>query len=73
MNIDNKRALIILVIVIIILTAATIIVGKLFTTVEVEPKNMKVDNNIAQKIDWIVEGDTEKLNEEEKEVNVIDE
>ena len=62
MNIDNKRALIILTIVIIILTAITIIVGKLFTKVEVEPKNMKVDNNISQKIDWIVEGDMEKLN-----------
>lgn len=65
MNIDNKRAFIILAIVIIILIVITIIVGKFFTKVEVEPKNMEVDNNIAKKIDWIVEGDIEKLNEEE--------
>lgn len=73
MNIDNKRALIILVIVIIILTASAIIVGKLFATVEIEPKEIEVDDNIAQKIDWIVEGDTEKLNGEETKINEISE
>lgn len=72
MNIDNKRALIILAIVIVILVIIVIITGKIVTGVEVEPKNLKVDNDISKKIDWIVDGKEEPIEEEEK-TNIIEE
>lgn len=65
MEIENKKAFIILGIVIVILTTITIVVGKICTKVEVEPKNLKVDKNISRKIDLIVEGSSEEANEEQ--------
>lgn len=72
MNIDNKRALILLAILIVVLTTLTIIVGKIAATVHVEPKNVELENNISSKIDKIVEGDIEHLNEEVEKVNEIE-